>query len=203
MASIAMYVPVRPTPALSWSKQIRNHNRKMIMSLKEKRNSTDQQFWVPLRSTRGECCLRTTFVVPNFYSTEVKGDFRILKIINCIICNAYWSPSSLYQTCRHYLTCIWMLTAANPVGDLAQLFSSLVHALVELSCDLFIFLENFGKDCSTAVLKTFIRSSCFNMFSHLTHLLSNDNFFQRVPAVYNEWSASGLISNMNLPSKCK
>ena len=178
MASIAMYVPVRPTPALSWSKEIRDHNRKMIMSLKEKRNSADQRFWVPLRSTRGECCLRTTFVVPNFYPTEVKGDFRILKIIHRIICNAYWSPSSLYQTFRHYLTCIWILTAANPVGDLAQLFSSLVHALVELSCDLFIFLENFGKDCSTAVLKTFIRSSCFNMFSHLTHLLSNDNFFK-------------------------
>ena len=198
MASIAMYVPVRPTPALSWSKEIGDHNRKMIMSLKWKRNSADQQFWVPLRSTRGECCLRTTFVVPTFYPTEVKGDFRIFKIIHRIICNAYWSPSSLYQTFRHYLTSIWMLTAANPVGDLDQLFSSLVHALVELSCDLWVF-ENFGKDCSTAVLKTFIRSSCFNMFSHLTHLLSND----RVPAVYNEWSASGLISNMNLPSKCK
>ena len=144
----------------------------------------------------------TTRVVPTFYPTEVRVGFRILKIIYCIIFNAYWSPSSLYQTFRHYLTCIWMLTAANPVGDLDQLFSSLVHALVELSCDLWVF-ENFGKDCSTTVLKTFIRSSCFKMFSHLTHLLSNDNFFSRVPAVYNEWSAGGLISNMNLPSKCK
>ena len=197
MASIAMYVPVRPTPALSWSKQIRDHKRKMIMSLKEKKIQPTSNFEF-LCGQDAVNAVYTTRVVPTFYPTEVRVGFRILKIIYCIIFNAYWSPSSLYQTFRHYLTCIWMLTAANPVGDLDQLFSSLVHALVELSCDLWVF-ENFGKDCSTAVLKTFIRSSCFNMFSHLTHLLSND----RVPAVYNEWSASGLISNMNLPSKCK
>ena len=113
MASIAMYVPVRPTPALSWSKQIRDHKRKMIMSLKEKKIQPTSNFEF-LCGPDAVNAVYTTLVVPTFYPTEVRVGFRILKIIYCIIFNAYWSPSSLYQTFRHYLTSIWMLTAANP-----------------------------------------------------------------------------------------
>ena len=58
------------------------------MSLKEKKIQPTSNFEF-LSGPDAVNAVYTTRVVPTFYPTEVRGGFRILKIIHRIICNAY------------------------------------------------------------------------------------------------------------------